>query len=104
MEESQVRLFAGSHCPVRTTNSSQRGNRCIKVHRCIIDNNNLESRIMHQQLLSLHVETPNTRRGYNHITLLGECILFKRTVLHISMSLRQYIDSQGDSLHEQSDV
>ena len=34
---------------------------------------------MHRQLLSLHVETPNTRHGYNHITLFGERVLFERT-------------------------
>ena len=30
-------LFAGYRRPVRTTNSSQRGNRSTNVHRCIID-------------------------------------------------------------------
>ena len=33
----QCVLFVGNRRPFRTTNCSQRSNRCINIHRCIID-------------------------------------------------------------------
>ena len=81
MEEASAGVVVGSRRPARTTDSSQRGNRCINFHQCIIDDisneitakqSSLESTIMHTQILSLRVETLNPRHGYDHITLLGE--------------------------------
>ena len=58
---------------------------------------------MQRELLSLNAETVNTGHGYDHILLLGECILFERTLRHMSMYRRQ-IDSHGDSLLPTSEM